>query len=208
MGQYAFAVDSAACSGCKTCQVACQEAHDLPAAIAWRQVHQYGGGTWTAGEDGVYAPEGIFRYFLSISCNHCANPACVETCPTGAMQKSADTGVVNSDPNVCIGCGTCVESCPYGAPHLDEEAGHVTKCDMCQALVEAGEQPACVESCPTRALYFGELAELAERFPGTDALIEPLPETDTAPSLFVLPHKDAQRSGAGTGAVIFAVDEV
>ena len=131
---------------------------------------------------------------------------CAESCASGCI--SYDGEVLTVSPEKCIGCGTCVESCPYGAPHLDEEAGHVTKCDMCQALVEAGEQPACVESCPTRALYFGELAELAERFPGTDALIEPLPETDTAPSLFVLPHKDAQRSGAGTGAVIFAVDEV
>ena len=205
MARYGMAIDTKRCVGCNACTLACKQANNVPDGVFWTRVLTDGGDMpdTPASKDGKLS----MRYF-AMGCQHCANPACVETCPTGAMQKSADTGVVNSDPNVCIGCGTCVESCPYGAPHLDEEAGHVTKCDMCQALVEAGEQPACVESCPTRALYFGELAELAERFPGTDALIEPLPETDTAPSLFVLPHKDAQRSGAGTGAVIFAVDEV
>lgn len=208
MGQYAFAFDSSACSGCKTCQVACQEAHDLPAEMLWRQVTQYGGGSWEQDATGIYVPKGVFRYFVSVSCNHCANPACVEACPTGAMVKNPDTGIVTSDPDVCIGCATCAEACPYGAPQLSAEESRIMKCDMCSLLLEAGEEPACVQACPTRALHHGTLEELQAAFPGTDALVEPLPQTQTGPALLVAPHKDSQRSGSGTGDVIFCVGEL
>lgn len=208
MGQYAFAIDAASCTGCKTCQVACQEAHDLDAAILWRQVLQYGGGSWKEAGAGVYAPEGVFRYFVSVSCNHCAHPVCVENCPTGAMAKDPDTGIVTSDPSVCIGCETCVEACPYDAPKLNPETSVIGKCDMCSLLIEAGEEPACVQACPTRAMHFGTLEELKGAYPEADALIEPLPLAETDPSLLVLPHASAQRSGEGTGEVIFCTAEV
>ena len=165
MGQYAFAFDSSACSGCKTCQVACQEAHDLPAEMLWRQVTQYGGGSWEQDATGIYVPKGVFRYFVSVSCNHCANPACVEACPTGAMVKNPDTGIVTSDPDVCIGCATCAEACPYGAPVFDEASSTTYKCDMCIDRLERGEKPACVEACPGGNIEQGEIDDLAKAHP-------------------------------------------
>lgn len=207
MGQMAFYVDTEVCSGCKTCQVACQEAHDLPAEVLWRRVYHYGGGSWEKGENGIYKPEGIFRYFVSVSCNHCGVPACVEACPTGAMTKDEETGIVTSDPEVCIGCETCVQSCPYEAPRLNSETGKISKCDCCKTLLDAGEEPACVQACPQRALEFGELSELKKKYPDALDGIEPLPKGETGPALLLHPHKDAQISGEGTGRSLCTEDE-
>ncbi len=57
-------------------------------------------------------------------------PACVASCPTGAMAKDTDTGIVSNDPDVCIGCGACAKACPYGAPAVVETLGIAKKCDM------------------------------------------------------------------------------
>ena len=223
--RYGMVIDLKRCSGCKTCSVVCKVANNIPNDIIWNRVLTEGGnapdtagGTWDNPE----------MQHWPVACQHCENPACTKVCPVGATWKDEQTGIVRQDYDKCIGCRMCLAACPYtgvrsfnweepayyadfalgDADAAKHEKHTVEKCIFCTQRVARGEQPACVESCPTRALYFGELAELAERFPGTDALIEPLPETDTAPSLFVLPHKDAQRSGAGTGAVIFAVGEV
>ncbi|MDR1184231.1 MAG: hypothetical protein LBK67_05495, partial [Coriobacteriales bacterium] len=64
MAQMAFYVDSGVCTGCKTCQVVCQQKNNLPAALVWRRVYQYGGGEW-ADKGGFQVPNGVFRYFLS-----------------------------------------------------------------------------------------------------------------------------------------------
>ncbi len=75
----------------------------------------------------------MFGYFVSLACNHCSSPACVANCPTGAMQKDEETGIVWTDHDVCIGCKTCETACPYGAPTYGEEEGYMLKCDMCRA---------------------------------------------------------------------------
>ena len=94
MGQYGFYFDSAKCTGCKTCQVACKENHHLPAHNLFRRVYHYAGGSWEPTEAGFYAPVDTFSYQVSVSCNHCADPACVAACPTGAMHKDPETGRV------------------------------------------------------------------------------------------------------------------
>ena len=94
MTQYAFHLDGGKCTGCKTCQVACKETYRLPATNLYRKVYSYQGGSWDATAAGHYVPNGVFGYFISLACNHCTNAACVENCPTGAMQKDPDTGIV------------------------------------------------------------------------------------------------------------------
>ena len=138
MAQYAFYFDSNKCSGCKTCQVACKETYKLPVNNLYRKVLNYQGGTWELNEAGSYVPNGVFGYFVSMACNHCVDPACVANCPTGAMQKDEETGIVWTDHEVCIGCKTCQTVCPYDAPTYDDEAGYMLKCDMCKAELEAG----------------------------------------------------------------------
>lgn len=208
MTQFGFYFDGQSCTGCKTCQVACKEIHGLGNGLMLRRVYDYQGGSWKQTALGHYVPKDVFGYKVSIACNHCDNPACVETCPTGAMQKDAETGIVWTDHVVCIGCGSCAEACPYDAPAVDEEAGYSIKCDTCYGDRQLGRKAACVAACPMRALDFGPIDELRERYGEGDVEIEPLPQATTAPNLVLAPHALAQKSGAGTGAVVNLSEEL
>ncbi|MBR2835278.1 MAG: 4Fe-4S dicluster domain-containing protein [Coriobacteriales bacterium] len=154
MAQYGFYFDMARCIGCKTCQIACKDVNDLPVGILYRKATNY--------EVGNFPNVGAFSF--STSCNHCANPACVANCPVGAMQKDEETGIVSVDQSICIGCRTCTLVCPYGVPQMREDLGVSSKCDACARLRALGEQPACVNACPARALDFGDLEELAQKY--------------------------------------------
>ncbi len=156
MVQNAFYFDAGRCTGCKTCQVACKETYTLPVQNIWRRVYDYQGGSWVADQaTGGYTPKDVFGYHVSVACNHCIDPICVSSCPTGAMQKDADTGIVWTDNQVCIGCRTCESVCPYGAPSYLDDKGVMSKCNMCKEKVLDGNIPICVSGCPMRALDFG-----------------------------------------------------
>ena len=132
MTQYGFYFDSSRCTGCKTCELVCKDYHDLGPDILFRRIYDFEGGSWEKTPEGAWNKT-AFNYHLAVSCNHCDSPACVENCPTGAMRKDAETGLVNADPEVCIGCGTCQKSCPYDAPRIDAELSVSRKCDGCLA---------------------------------------------------------------------------
>ena len=104
--QYAFYFDSSKCTGCKTCQVACKETYKLGVNNLYRRVFEYQGGTWEKNEAGSYVPNGVFGYKVSMACNHCDAPACLGNCPTGAISKDEETGIVKIDQETCIGCKT------------------------------------------------------------------------------------------------------
>ena len=173
----------ASCTGCKTCVLACKDNKDLSAEISFRKVYEYGGGTWSQ-SDGLWSND-AFGYYVSVACNHCDSPACMAKCPHGAISKDPDTGIVNNDPEKCIGCGTCAIACPYSAPKVDEEIKKAVRCDMCADRVAEGKQPICVEACPLRALDFGEISELRQKY-GEIADIAPLPSADeTKPNIVI-----------------------
>lgn len=167
----------------------------------------YGGGTWKPTETGHYVPDGVFSYFMSMACNHCMNPACVENCPTGAMQKDGETGIVWTDHEACVGCGTCVSACPYDAPQLNEDEGYSIKCDMCRDELALGRRPVCVMACPMRALDWGDRDELAATYGEGQIETEPLPKNATGATTIIDPHPAAQATGSGTGSVITIADE-
>lgn len=169
--QYGFFIDSSRCTGCKTCELACKDFKDLGPEVSFRRIYEYAGGDWQ--EDNGVWHQNVFAYYLSISCNHCDDPACTKVCPSGAMHKRED-GFVVVDEDVCIGCRYCHMACPYGAPQYNAEKGHMTKCDGCYSRVAEGKQPICVESCPLRALEFGPIEELRQKH-GTLAAVAPLP---------------------------------
>jgi carbon-monoxide dehydrogenase iron sulfur subunit len=87
---------------------------------------------------------------FSVRCHHCAEPACVYACLSGALTKDPETGVVSVDEEKCIGCWTCVLACPYGAIKQDKEQHHIIKCDLCKGL----DKPICVANCPNEALIY------------------------------------------------------
>ena len=150
MGRMGFYFDADNCIGCHTCQVACKDVNRLEVGENFRHVTSYCTGSG-------FTPR---MYHMAIACNHCNNPACVATCPTGAMYVDEDEGIVLHNDEMCIGCETCVKGCPYGQPVLIESLGIVKKCDTCIGLRKMGEQPTCVASCPQRALEFGDIGEL------------------------------------------------
>ena len=155
--QYGFFIDSARCTGCKTCELACKDYKNLTPEVSFRRIYEYAGGDWQ--EDNGVWQQNVFAYYLSIACNHCEDPACTKVCPSGAMHKR-DDGFVVVNEAVCIGCRYCHMACPYGAPQYNADKGHMTKCDGCHERVAEGKKPICVESCPLRALDFGPIAEL------------------------------------------------
>ena len=186
--QYGFFFDARRCTGCKTCMLACKDYRDLPPDVAHRQVYEYVGGSWERGEDDLWRSD-VYAYFVSVACNHCARPVCVQVCPTGAMHKEEATGLVRVDARRCIGCGYCALACPYRAPKVDRGLGHSVKCDGCADRVAAGLAPVCVEACPLRALEFGDVEELRAKY-GETAAIAPLPDASaTSPSLVVKPPR-------------------
>ncbi|NJB67566.1 anaerobic dimethyl sulfoxide reductase subunit B (iron-sulfur subunit) [Desulfobaculum xiamenense] len=195
----AFHVDMQACTGCRTCVMACIDRNDLPEGILYRRVVEYSGGTCSRNADGTFAQD-VFAYHLSIACNHCQNPICVRSCPTGAMRKD-EHGIVSVDAKLCVGCRYCEWGCPYCAPQFDAKAGRMTKCDLCRDLLEQGQPPACVSACPNRALHFGEYEDLASMF-GEFEVVAPLPDRAiTQPNLLVTPARNARPSGSRSGCI-------
>lgn len=90
--QYGFFIDSSRCTGCKTCELACKDFKDLGPEVSFRRIYEYAGGDWQ--EDNGVWHQNVFAYYLSISCNHCDDPACTKVCPSGAMHKREDGFVV------------------------------------------------------------------------------------------------------------------
>jgi anaerobic dimethyl sulfoxide reductase subunit B (iron-sulfur subunit) len=188
MTQYAFFVNSDACSGCKTCQVACKDRHDIRAGVHWRRVYEVTSGGWLK-KDGAWVSS-VLAYNLSASCHHCVTPVCGRQCSAEAIWKRPD-GIVLIDESSCTRCRKCQADCPYGAIAWDAPANIVKKCDFCVEDVDAGLAPACVAACPNRALEFGEFEELRAR-PGTTRRVFPM--TDPAisePAVVIRPHRNA-----------------
>ena len=171
--RYAMAIDLRRCVGCDTCSIACKVSNNLPKDMLWLKVNTVGG----AGKDtasGTYP--NVAMSYLPVNCMHCTNAPCVPACPTKATTQRED-GIVTVDSSLCIGCGACITACPYegvrtlneGEPefYLDFELGHPTapkhvanvveKCNFCVGRLEQGEKPACMELCPGRARYFGDI---------------------------------------------------
>lgn len=197
--QYAFYIDTSRCSGCKTCQVACKDKNNLDIGVLWRRVYEIGKGGWTP--RGSAWVHDVKSYNVTLSCNHCEKPVCVEVCPTGAMKKNKN-GIVTIDEKKCIGCNYCAWACPYGAPQYDEARGIMTKCDFCEDYLADGKNPSCVDSCPMRVIDFGDLKELKEKYGGDDQLY-PLPEAHhTKPAILIKPHKDAVESGDSLAQIL------
>jgi nitrate reductase beta subunit len=118
----------------------------------------------------------VFFYFPRI-CNHCLNPACVASCPSGALYKRGEDGIVLIDQKLCRAWRSCVAACPYKKSYFNWNTGKSEKCILCFPRVETGQAPACFHSCVGRIRYLGVLLYDAERIEGVanaldDMLIE------------------------------------
>ncbi len=166
--RWGLLIDTAKCaSDCTICITACKAemglgGHDRPLTDAQyiRKVN-------------VQDPATGRAHSLPVMCQHCAKPACVDVCPTGASMKRAD-GIVLVDRHICIGCRYCMMACPYKArsfahedqtgqqPHLPRGKGTVEGCTLCVHRIDQGRPPACVEACGAKAkgaMLFGDLKD-------------------------------------------------
>jgi formate dehydrogenase iron-sulfur subunit len=154
--------DVTRCIGCDKCVEACRDANDLPPDKPWRwqrNITDLSTSRWTTIER-VESDAG--DRFARRHCRHCLEPACVEACIVGALQKTPE-GPVIYDRDICIGCRYCMIACPFEIPRYswEDRVPYVQKCDLCyQRVKDEGKLPACVEACPTEATIFGEREDL------------------------------------------------
>jgi protein NrfC len=146
---YGMLHDENACIGCTACTEACREVNKVPEGVSRLEINR-------SGPIGEY-PD-VEYHFTRNSCQHCENPPCVYVCPTGAAYKDEETGIVDVHKEKCVGCGYCLAACPYQVRFFHPEDNSADKCNFCRDTnLAEGKQPACVESCPTSALVFGDL---------------------------------------------------
>ena len=175
---YGFYFDSARCTGCRTCEMACKDYHDLSTEAAFRRVFDYEGGEFVENADGTVTAT-TYAYHLSEACNHCESPKCFAACPTGAIEKDED-GIVYIKEDVCTGTGACVDACPFGVPILVKEKNKAVKC----------------------ALEWGDLDELKKAHPDAVHAIAPMADPSiTNPSVIINACPAAKEVGDTTGAV-------
>jgi Fe-S-cluster-containing dehydrogenase component len=142
MAKYAIIIDANLCIGCNACAEACNIKNELPKGKSYIR-------RLVRGDEHV-------QWFLTVQCQHCANPPCAKVCPTDATYRREEDGVVLLNPKLCVGCKYCIYACPYDARIFEEDRGVVDKCWLCLDFVLAGGLPACVQACPVPgARFFG-----------------------------------------------------
>ena len=154
-------IDTTTCIGCKACEAACIEWNDLR-RVATEQTGTYQTLPTLHAEywnlirfnerdfDG-----GIIWLMRKDQCMHCEEPGCLAACPApGAIVQYAN-GIVDVNPDQCIGCGYCETGCPFDVPRFHQTTGKMAKCTLCVDRVAVGLEPACIKACPTGCLQFG-----------------------------------------------------
>ena len=103
------------------------------------------------------AIERMVMFYLPRICNHCLNPSCVASCPSGAMYKRGEDGIVLINQDRCRAWRSCISACPYKKTYYNWSTGKSEKCILCFPRLEAGEAPACFHSCVGRIRYLGNV---------------------------------------------------
>ena len=185
MPQYGFFIDLSRCTGCNACIISCKQWHDIdPGPVKWMRVYQW--------EKGAFP--NIDLRVLPIMCFHCENPVCAKACPNEAIYKEDKYGAVLVNPDKCTGERKCWQACPYGTPQFegDEPGLQMSKCNMCIDRLGKGLKPICVLSCSLRALEFGPLDELREKY-GNPGQLEDMPGDSIAMPAVVFKPVDPKK---------------
>jgi len=111
----------------------------------------------------LFAIEKMVFFHMPRICNHCLNAGCVASCPSGAIYKRGEDGIVLINQDKCRGWRMCVSACPYKKTYYGWSTGKSEKCILCYPRQEAGEAPACFHSCVGRIRYLGVLLYDADR---------------------------------------------
>jgi len=154
-------IDTTTCIGCKACEVACQEWNDLK-PVATEQTGTYqtlptlDAGYWNLIRFNERDFDGGLAWLMrKDQCMHCDEPGCLAACPAPGAIVQYENGIVDVNPDQCIGCKYCETGCPFDVPRFSATTGKMAKCTLCVDRVSVGLEPACVKSCPTGCLHFG-----------------------------------------------------
>ena len=181
--QLGFIIDHTRCIGCHACTVACKSENHVPVG-SFR--------TWVKYTEAGTFPE-VKRSFSVLRCNQCTEAPCVEICPVTALDKRQD-GIVDVDPDLCIGCKSCMHACPYDALYINEDSGVAEKCHFCAHRTEVGLAPACAVVCPTEAIIPGDFDDpesSVSRISREQDLSVRKPEAGTGPNVRYLGAESA-----------------
>ncbi|MEE9457579.1 MAG: nitrate reductase subunit beta [bacterium] len=148
----------------------------------------------------LFQVERLVFFYLPRICNHCLNPACVAACPSGAVYKRGEDGVVLVDQRRCRAWRACVGACPYKKTYYNWEAGKSEKCILCYPRLETGQAPACFHACVGRIRYFGVLLYDADRIVEV-ASAPPEKLVEAQRSLILDPHDPAVEEAAREAGV-------
>ncbi len=208
--RWGMLIDTRNCrEGCSACIDACHATHNVPdfgdskneVKWIWKSLYEKAFPTSSLQFASIDLRE---REVLTL-CNHCAEPPCTKACPTEATFKRWD-GIVSMDYHRCIGCRFCMAACPYGSRSFNwedprpairqysptyptRERGVVEKCNFCSERLVKGQQPACVEVCPSGAITFGDLndpASVIRTMLNDNETVQRKPELGTLPSVFYI----------------------
>ncbi|MBP1764694.1 MAG: polysulfide reductase chain [Firmicutes bacterium] len=180
--RYGMVYDSNKCIGCQSCSIACRAENKVPDGVSRLQV-------WMEGPRGEFPK--LTMDFHRQSCVMCEQAPCVPVCPTGASYVNKD-GVTMVDTKKCVGCKYCIVACPYQARFVNPQTGAADKCTFCyETRVSQGMLPACVSSCPTNALTFGDLNDAQSEVRTTlekQYTVKPKEHLGTKPKLRTIPN--------------------
>ena len=161
-------IDTTTCIGCKACEVACQEWNDLGVVPTeqhgtYQTMESLHAKYWNLIKFNEQEVGGTVAWLMrKDQCMHCEDPGCLKACPApGAIVQHAN-GIVDVNPDQCIGCRYCETGCPFDVPRFHAETGKMQKCTLCVDRVEVGLEPACVKACPTGCLHFGTKDDMVE----------------------------------------------
>ena len=162
-----FFIDTTLCTACRGCQVACKQWHDLPGEKTSNS------GSYQNPADLSFQTYKLVRFsekvidkklnwlFFPDQCRHCDEPPCLDVAADStAIFKDRATGAVIFTANTKkLDATEIIDSCPYNIPRKAKD-GTLAKCDMCLDRVQNGQEPACVKTCPTGAMSFGDSKEM------------------------------------------------
>ena len=171
--RYAFYFDQTRCMSCNSCSVSCKDWNQVnPGPVRWRKQENH------EKNNGVSVFEN-----LTMSCNHCEEPACLTACAANAITKT-DKGIVIVDRNKCQALKACITACPFAAPHIADDLQEpkkgenwvvdhpMQKCKYCWERIEDGNSPVCVSACPVRALDYGDIDDLQRKYPVVSCFVK------------------------------------
>ena len=144
--------------------------------------------------------EDSFMFYLPRICEHCMNPTCVSSCPSGAMYKRAEDGIVLVDQDQCRGWRMCVSGCPYKKVYFNHKTGKAEKCTLCYPRLEVGQPTVCSETCVGRLRYLGVILYDADRVAEAASVPDEKDLFEAQKSIMLDPHdpevvKAAQAAG-------------